>query len=119
MDDSTPRQRAEADDSLGSWIRDTCPELPEIIRKHIQTMTDLEGQGQDVLLGLIMVSVREKMRNTDLALKIAASVQRLSFSKICTALVAEGLPGNSQRIRDVKQLVDEMLDEKARPEAVQ
>jgi hypothetical protein len=58
MDDWSPRQRDEADDALASWIKETCPELPDIIRKHIQTMTDLDGQGQDVLLRLILLSTK-------------------------------------------------------------
>lgn len=58
MEGSSPRQRAEADDSLASWIKETCPELPEIIREHIQSMTGIDGQRQDVLLRLILLSVR-------------------------------------------------------------
>lgn len=111
MDDSTPRQRAEADDSLASWIRETCPELWQIIRGHIQTMTDLDGQGQDVLIRLIMVSIREKTPKTNLALKIIESVQILSFNKICSALVAQGLTGSSRRMRDVKELMNEFNEE--------
>lgn len=110
MDDS-PRQRAEADDSLASWIEQTCPELPDIIRNHVQTMTNLDGQGQDVLVRLIMVSIREKMRKTDLALKIVESVKLLSINKICSALVAQGLTGSSRRMRDVKELMNEFNEE--------
>lgn len=107
MDQSTPRDRNEADDALASWIKETCPELPEIIRKHIQTMTDLDGQGQDVFLRLVMISIRDKMRQTGLALRIVESVHALSINKICSALVAEGLEGSSRRMRDVKQLMNE------------
>lgn len=107
MGDSTPRH--DADDSLSVWIQETCPELPDILRSHIKTMTDLDGQGQDVLLRLILASTKEKTRKTYLALKIAESVQLLCFNKICSALVAQGLTGSSQRMRDVKALLDEML----------
>ncbi len=85
MDDSTPRQRAEADDSLASWIQENCPELPNIIRKHIQTMTKLDGQGQDVLVRLILLSVRihipekckELFEANDISSKMGTAIREL------------------------------------------
>lgn len=112
MDDSTPRQTAEADDSLASWIQENCPELPNIIRKHIQTMTNLDGQGQDVLVRLIMISIRDKTWKTGIALQIAESIQSLSFDKICNVLATLNLPESCQRMRDIEKLIKKMGNDK-------